>query len=337
MPEAFPIANTLTTACDDEANPAQQDGLYAFDTATFQNTILGTQTGIQITYFDQNNITLPSPLPNPFVTTSQNVKVVVTNPVNTSCTATYTIPFVVHKVPIIALTGNEIVCNEKTLLKNIDAGLLDGSANTDYTYIWKRNGIVLPENTYSITVNQAGTYTVTVTNVNNCSRTRTIEVIASDLATFTNIKVTDLTQTNSIFVTVSGAGDYVYSLDGINFQTQNSFEYIASGVYTVFVKDLNGCGIASEEVSVLGIPSFFTPNGDGYHDHWNIKGLNQFVTTNTKIYIFDRFGKLLKQLNPASEGWDGSYQNQPMPADDYWYVIKLNNGREIKGNFTLKR
>jgi gliding motility-associated-like protein len=89
------------------------------------------------------------------------------------------------------------------------------------------------------------------------------------------------------------------------------------------------------EISVLGIPNYFTPNGDGYHDYWNMEGLGQ--RTNAKILIFDRFGKLIKQVSPQSEGWDGTYAGNPLPSTDYWYSIELTDGRVLKGHFTLKR
>lgn len=57
----------------------------------------------------------------------------------------------------------------------------------------------------------------------------------------------------------------------------------------------------------------------------------------TNIQIFDRFGKLLKQISPLDIGWDGTYNNTKMPATDYWYVIKLEDNRIFKGHFTLKR
>ena len=99
LPEAFPINTTLTTVCDDELIPLNQDGKYAFDTSSFQTTILGSQTGMIVNYYDQSNNPLSSPLPNPFVTATQNVLVEVINPLNTSCKAIYTIPFVVNPVP----------------------------------------------------------------------------------------------------------------------------------------------------------------------------------------------------------------------------------------------
>lgn len=338
LPEAFPISAALTTVCDDEANPVTQDGKFAFDTSTFHSTILGNQTGMTVNYYDQNNNSLPSPLPNPFVTATQNVRVEVINPINTACTASMTIPFVVHPVPKINLSGNEIVCNAQTITKTLDAGLVDNSPTTAYTYVWKKDGtVLLNETNYTLNISQEGLYSVDVTNVYGCSRTRTMEVTASDLATIDNVQVTDLSNNNSISITVSGDGNYVYSLDNIDYQASNTFSNIPAGIYTVYVKDLNGCGISSKEVSVLGIPAYFTPNGDGYHDYWNIEGISTTINANTKILIFDRFNKLLKELNPLSQGWDGTYLGNPLPANDYWYTIQLADGRLLKGHFSLKR
>jgi gliding motility-associated-like protein len=342
LPEAFAVPSNLTTICDDEADPSLQDGKYAFDTTTFQNTILGGQTGMIVKYFDANNNPLFSPLPNPFVTATQNLKVEVINPKNTTCTATVTLPFVVNPVPKIALTGNELVCSDlPTFTKDLDAGLLDGSPTSDYSYAWSFNGNpIAGETNYTLTVNTAGLYTVAVTNNEGCSRTRTFTVVASDKANITDVKIVDLAESNSITVSVAASlGDYVYALDDENgsYQTDNFFTNVSAGIHTVYVKDLNGCGIKRKEVAVLGIPNFFTPNNDGNNDYWNIKGVNASFNANTIIYIFDRYGKLVKQISPQTLGWDGTFNGQQMPASDYWYSIQLEDGRVEKGHFALKR
>ena len=108
-------------------------------------------------------------------------------------------------------------------------------------------------------------------------------------------------------------------------------------MYTVYVKDLNKCGTRSEEVSVLGIPKFFTPNGDGYNDLWNIRGFNRNTNSKAIISVYDRYGKMLKQFNPLSQGWDGVYNGTLMPSTDYWYTVQLEDGRIVKGHFSLKR
>jgi gliding motility-associated-like protein len=88
---------------------------------------------------------------------------------------------------------------------------------------------------------------------------------------------------------------------------------------------------------VLGIPHYFTPNGDGYNDYWNVKGVSAQFNYLSRILIFDRFGKLLKQIGTTGLGWDGTYNGHPMPADDYWYNIEFEDGRNAKGHFALKR
>ena len=131
----------------------------------------------------------------------------------------------------------------------------------------------------------------------------------------------------------------MYALDDENgsYQTDNLFINVSAGIHTVYVKDLNGCGIERKEVAVLGIPNFFTPNNDGSNDYWNIKGANGSFNINTIIYIFDRYGKLVKQISPQTQGWDGTFNGQQVPATDYWYSIQLEDGRVVKGHFALKR
>lgn len=294
---------------------------------------------MNVNYYDENGNALPSPLPNPFETTTQNVMVEVINPLNTTCVATNTIAFEVFPLPIISLNGNELVCsNDPTFTKVINAGLEDESLQANYTYTWFLNGEeIVGETNYELTVNAEGIYTVEVTHSNGCMVIRTIQVNASNIATIQNIEISELTNTNSILVDVSGNGEYEYSLNNSDYQDSNSFYNINSGIYTVYIRDKNGCGIASEEIAILGIPNYFTPNGDGYNDTWNIKGANSSFNANTIIYIFDRYGKLLKQISPLGSGWDGTYNGQVMASSDYWYSIELENGKTVKGHFSLKR
>lgn len=112
---------------------------------------------------------------------------------------------------------------------------------------------------------------------------------------------------------------------------------MAAGIHDLFVIDTNGCGTISQTLAVISVPKFFTPNGDGYNDFWNVKGVNNTFNSKSIIYIFDRYGKLLKQISPSSLGWDGTINGEPLPADDYWFTVKLEDGRETKGHFSLMR
>ncbi len=142
-----------------------------------------------------------------------------------------------------------------------------------------------------------------------------------------------------ITVLATDAGNYLYQLDYGPLQESNIFQNVASGTHTIKVVDANGCSSPlSKEVLVINYPKFFTPNDDGYNDSWNISGLADQL--NSKIYIFDRYGKLLKQIRPRGKGWDGTYNGAAMPADDYWFLVEYeeNGGsKEFKAHFSLKR
>ncbi len=247
---------------------------------------------------------------------------------------------IVDPLPPIALSGVGLICeNLPSQFITLDAGL--GEADpTVYTYEWSFGGSVIPTATsYTYDVNSAGTYTVKVTSAFGCHRTRTITVNASDIAHIQNIEVVDFTDVNSIAIVASGSGDYVYSLDYADaFQELPYFYDVTPGVHDIYIKDLKGCGIVGPvSAYVLGAPAYFTPNGDGYNDTWNLKGVNADYNRNAKILIFDRYGKLLKQISPVGPGWDGNFNEKEMSADDYWYSITLEDGRVIKGHFALKR
>ena len=137
-----------------------------------------------------------------------------------------------------------------------------------------------------------------------------------------------------------GTGDYEYSLDDGPWQLDGTFIDVSAGLHTITVRDLNGCGIGTKTVLVIDYPRFFTPNGDGYNDTWQIIGID--TRPLSKIYIFDRYGKLLKQLSPLSEGWDGTYNGRALPATDYWFTVQYEEpGTEIiktfRAHFSLKR
>jgi gliding motility-associated-like protein len=92
-------------------------------------------------------------------------------------------------------------------------------------------------------------------------------------------------------------------------------------------------------VGVIDYPRFFTPNEDAYNNRWNIIGIASGDPM-AKIYIFDRYGKLLKQISPLGDGWDGTYNGNPLPSSDYWFQVEYTENetrKEFRGHFTLKR
>ncbi|MEL0454633.1 T9SS type B sorting domain-containing protein [Flavobacteriaceae bacterium SZ-1-7] len=93
------------------------------------------------------------------------------------------------------------------------------------------------------------------------------------------------------------------------------------------------------ETKEIDFPKFFTPNGDGYNDTWNIKKPNNIEILS--IQIFDRFGKLLKQIGSGEVGWNGKFNGKQLPNSDYWFLVNYktledNVLRKFKSHFTLK-
>ena len=342
-PIDFTIPTTETTTCDDEAEPSLQNGQYNFTNSQAIHDIvtLGQPIGMVYEYYDENNVLLSTPLPNPLpVTFTKDIKIVVKNPINPACQITKTIKFIVNPIPKIELIDSELVCsNVPTFYVLLNAGITDGTPETDYTFVWSKDGVIIPlEVSYSLNVNLEGIYTVKVTNAFGCSRVRTITVVASDVARFGVAAVSDLSDSNTVIVNAFGLGNYVYSIDYPNvFQPINIFTNVPAGTHEFFVKDTNGCGTSSQIISVIGIPAYFTPNGDGINDTWNVLGLTATNNSKSIIYIFDRYGKLIKQIGPLGNGWDGTFNDNLMPTSDYWYTVYFEDGRISKGHFTLKR
>jgi subtilisin-like proprotein convertase family protein len=92
----------------------------------------------------------------------------------------------------------------------------------------------------------AGTYTVVVTDA--LGFTASLPAVVLDNPTA--ITVTSMVVLDDLTITASGGtGDLSYSVDGINFQSSNQFNNLSDAVYTVVVRDANGC-TSTKQVAV---------------------------------------------------------------------------------------
>jgi gliding motility-associated-like protein len=186
-------------------------------------------------------------------------------------------------------------------------------------------------------------YTFTPDGLQCATAPASIAITVNPSYTLINVDttVTDAFEDNQIITVVATeAGDYLYQLDSGPLQTSPIFENVSAGTHTITVSDAKGCSTAITESDILVIkhPKYFTPNGDGFNDTWKLSGLSSILIT--KIYIFDRYGKLLKEIAADGTGWDGTYLGVPVPADDYWFTVDYVENfspKEFKAHFTLKR
>jgi gliding motility-associated-like protein len=273
----------------------------------------------------------------------------------TGCPAIAEILITVNPLPepVITDDSNGIICVDfETDVATPVTLTTNYGTDPGYAYEWTLGGTVVgTDPTYTITSIDAdtATYGVTVTNIaTGCVSDPVVThlITRSGPAVVTDIQVTNaFTDSQTITVIAEGYGQYEYSLDGGPWQSENVFYGVplgvsAGGEHSVRVRDaLGGCGpFAEEPAFLIGYPNYFTPNGDGIHDTWNIVGL--IDQPNAKIYIFDRYGKLIKQISPSGEGWDGTMNGSPLPSTDYWFRVEFEEqgkAKEFRAHFSLKR
>ncbi|WP_236456661.1 MULTISPECIES: T9SS type B sorting domain-containing protein [Flavobacterium] len=251
---------------------------------------------------------------------------------------------IVNPLPQPVLLDGSICVELSTGLVFQSHHLDSGIPNTaNYDFNWYFNGAPIPtatQSTYDAT--EAGSYYVEVQNITTgCSNTsNTITVNEINNATdFTYTVTNAFTDNATITITViDGNGSLLYQLDDRDLQDSNVFTGVSAGEHIVTVVDEKGCTYLEKSILVVDYPKFFTPNGDGYNETWNIFSLRG--QSNTKIYIFDRYGKLIKQISPESQGWDGTFNGKQLPSADYWFTVEYEENQQkkvFKAHFSLKR
>ena len=261
-----------------------------------------------------------------------------------------------------------VVCKtyDDVLKSSITLNALDNlDPNASYAYEWVNDitGEIISNDNIT-NINLAGTYTYTIykTHLANkknyayditCETYGSVTVNPSEIAVFETpaFDTTDGKDYNSITVYVNGDGVYEYALFELingeeyeieDYQTSNIFNNIQAGNFRIYVRDTKypedidvGCGITEDLVSIIGFPKFFTPRKNGKNDFWQIKGAG--LQPDSKVEIYDRYGKLIQELTPNMQGWDGTYKGNLMPSNDYWFKALLQDGRVIYDHFSLVR
>jgi gliding motility-associated-like protein len=256
--------------------------------------------------------------------------------------ATLTGSIRVDALPVVALPQDGFICVDVTGSPTTQYTLTTNLSATQYGFEWSDiTGVIAGETGSSYTALAPGFYSVKVTNLaTGCFDTGSATIVPSlpPSQVFTSV-TSYFSDSQMVSISVSPSGDYLYQLDTGLFQEDNFFTNLFSGDHTVTVKDKFGCGTKQATFRIVNYPKFFTPNGDGYNDTWNISEIAA-DQPEAYIYIFDRYGKLLKQLSVIGEGWDGTLNGLTLPSSDYWFrVFYKENGesKEFKSHFSLKR
>ena len=242
------------------------------------------------------------------------------------------------------LIEHGIICVDATTNIAFKTYILDTKLDpSDFDFVWLfENTIINGEVGATLEADEAGNYSVLVTNtVTGCVSELTSAVVSASFpgTSVSSTQTLAFSDNATVVVTIiGGTSTFFYSMDEGALQLSNIFTDVAPGTHSILVTDINGCTNLPLGVNVVGYPTYFTPNGDGIHDTWNIVGLN----SSDKVSIFDRYGKLIKQISAASNGWDGTFNGQMLTATDYWFTIEYlepstSENKIFKAHFSLKR
>ncbi|MGC6429965.1 MAG: T9SS type B sorting domain-containing protein [Jejuia sp.] len=280
-------------------------------------------------------------------------------PITNDCFQIAELPIIVNPVPEIQIAEEYVICiSSDNSVIPAQGNVLIASAPIDtqlsvldYSFEWytgsvpDATNVIIGETDAIFFPQVAGDYTVIATDlVSGCTIPATTTVISSYPPESIAAEVTTdaFSENDIIEVSVVGNGIYEFSLDDGEWQNSPIFENVRGGEHIVSVRDIYNCNsLNSESLIVIDYPRYFTPNGDNFNEFWQIKGINN--QADARIFIYNRYGKLLKQLSPFEEGWDGTYGGNVMPTDSYWFTVEFNdinkgNTRKLfRAYFALKR
>lgn len=319
-----------------------------FNLNEMQNRFLGdlNATDFTISYFETStNGVLSNPIDTPASYTNtkypQNIYVQVQRNVSPNCKATTQFELLINLNPEPVLVQNQILCvdeitQEPLGIVNLNSGLL----NATHDFVWTLNGqIIAGQNQATLMANQPGIYEVTATKKGTgCFATANTTIIPSSkpIANYVYLNPS-FSGSGSVQIVSENPDLYFYALDDKPEQDSPLFENLSPGTYVITVRDKNGCGNITLDVPILDYMRFFTPNGDSYNDDWKITGLEE--KENARVWIFDRNGKLIKEMK-TTDKWNGTLNGSPLPSTDYWFKVEYEDEgqlHEFKSHFSLKR
>ncbi|MDC6366749.1 MULTISPECIES: T9SS type B sorting domain-containing protein [Flavobacteriaceae] len=241
-----------------------------------------------------------------------------------------------------AIETPELTFSQEVVICESAGSMIIGETmpNPNYTYLWSTG-----ESTPSISVSDEGEYTLTVTNTSNgmsCEATRTVATTISNTPEITAVDIDGFKASNTVTIEMDITGDFEYRLDDGEYQSSNVLTEVLPGEHTVYIRDTQGCGEIARDIVVVGFPAIFSPNGDVLNESWQIEGLSEL--NSPIVTIYDRYGKLIKQMTEFSGGWDGSFNGRPLPSTDYWFKLSYLDSagnrvfaKYLQSHFSLRR
>lgn len=234
-------------------------------------------------------------------------------------------------------TAATIDCNEAS----VELSGSNTSSGAHISYSWTFNGDPIAGSSASIMADQAGVYTLEVTDINaNCSAnaSTTVNSLVNDITYDLNALMATCLAPDSgrIIVqnTAGGTAPYLVSIDGENFLAQDTFSNLSPGSYTVMVQDAAGChaeqniNLNAPEVPVLSINASSTdpiPLGES---------VTLSVASEPSVALLDTLiwqPSLADSLKTADDQWTF----QPMQSTTYSLTVIDSSGCSASSQITI--
>ena len=245
------------------------------------------------------------------------------------CTDTDTVEVTVMALPIVTANNDTTICNGDTVV--LSATSIETIFTWDNDLGLGQSHMVVPSSDTS--------YVVSVTDLNNCVGTDTVQIAIDGFAILAS---NDTTICLGNEATLNASGGSFYTWD--NSLGSGELHIVSPEVTTTYIvtSDENGCVDTDTVVVTIDnmcfeVPNVFTPNGDGTNDVWVIKGLEIYPDVTVKV--FNRWGDSVFESDKGyTEPWDGTYNGTESPSATYYYVVVLGDGSEgMSGTVNIVR
>lgn len=211
-------------------------------------------------------------------------------------------------------------------------GTVSGSASggtSPYTYVWNPGG----QTTVTATGLCSGTYTLTVTDANGCTRTSIWTLTAPGAPTFTtsvNPATQPLCNNGTATASVSNPGTYTYSWTPTG-QTTQTATGLSAGTYTVCVTNTgNGCS-SCQAITVNCLTGIEENNFDGnvsFYPNPANENVNVFVNAKAEMKLFNVVGEKVGTYN-LTVG-KNEINISSLPSGIYFLTVETGNGSVTK-------
>jgi gliding motility-associated-like protein len=263
--------------------------------------------------------------------------------VNSTCSSSDVVRVVFHDLPVINAGRDTAVCSGGSVqLKALGTGTVSWTPVTKLNNPNIINPVASPEATT--------TYTINLTDQFGCKNSDALVVevrdkIVADAGPDQALGYVFNTTLDAnlgheyekgYWSIITGTADFSDSTFA-----KSSVENLSIGVNELLWTVSNGyCPVSHDTANIVVndfvIPSMITPNMDGRNDYFELRGLS--TLGKAELIIFDRRGVQVYKNSDYDNLWDGvDYNNNPLPEDTYFYVLKTANGKSVSGYLVIRR